>query len=119
MIEPVAPRDPAREDKPFARYLTRCGEGIHSFEIKGDDAPWAAGRLKERGCSLASEYGRFFFVRPESTGGGVFAASDLGHLRPCLAGGIATPRVIRQPESELILLGVFPENPLLIESCGG
>jgi hypothetical protein len=43
MIEPMAPRDPARQDKPFARYLQRHGQCYHSFEIKVDSAPIKAG----------------------------------------------------------------------------
>lgn len=69
MLEPMAPRDPAREDKPFARYLQRYGQGFHSFELKVDNGPEAAARFKAGGCNLASEYGFFFFVRQESTGG--------------------------------------------------
>lgn len=69
MVEPMAPRDPARLDKPFARYLQRYGEGLHSFEIAIDDGPATAARLKAAGCKLSAEYGFFFYVRPESTGG--------------------------------------------------
>ena len=43
MIEPMAPRDPARLDKPYARYLQRFGEGLHSFEIMLENGPVAAG----------------------------------------------------------------------------
>ena len=69
MIEPMAPRDPARLEKHFARYLHRYGPGFHSFEIKIDDGPAVAARLKEQGCKLSAEYGFFFYVRQESTGG--------------------------------------------------
>jgi len=69
MIEPMAPRDPARLDKHFARYLHRYGPGFHSFEIKVDDGPAVAAKLKEQGCKLSAEYGFFFYVRQESTGG--------------------------------------------------
>lgn len=69
MVEPMAPRDPARIEKPFARYLHRYGQGFHSFEIKIDDGPAAAEKLKAAGAKLATEYGYFFFVRAESTGG--------------------------------------------------
>lgn len=69
MIEPMSPRDPARADKAFARYLQRYGEGLHSFEIAVDDGPATAERLKAAGCRLSAEYGFFFYVRPESTGG--------------------------------------------------
>jgi len=69
MIEPMAPRDPARLDKHFARYLHRYGQGFHSFEIKIEDGPAVAARLKEAGCKLSAESAVFFFVRQESTGG--------------------------------------------------
>ncbi|HMK87011.1 MAG TPA: VOC family protein [Steroidobacteraceae bacterium] len=76
MIEPMSPRDPKRLDKPFARYLNRYGPGFHSFEIKVDDGPAVAARLKEGGCKLAAEYGFFFFVRQESTGGVLLEVCD-------------------------------------------
>jgi catechol 2,3-dioxygenase-like lactoylglutathione lyase family enzyme len=69
MIEPMAPRDPTRQDKAFARYLTRYGEGYHSFEILVEDGPVVSARLKAAGYKVASDYGNFFFVRAESTGG--------------------------------------------------
>jgi catechol 2,3-dioxygenase-like lactoylglutathione lyase family enzyme len=69
MIEPMSPRDPARLEKHFARYLHRYGPGFHSFEIKIDDGPAVAAKLKEHGCKLSAEYGFFFYVRQESTGG--------------------------------------------------
>lgn len=91
MLEPMAPRDAGNPDKPFARYLARYGQGFHSFEIKVDDGPRAAALFREHGCSLASEYGQFFFVRPESTGGVLLEVCELpmpndpfdrGHWRP-------------------------------------
>jgi len=69
MIEPMAPRDPARLEKHFARYLHRYGSGFHSFEIKIDNGPAVAASLKAAGCKLSAEYGFFFYVRQESTGG--------------------------------------------------
>jgi len=69
MIEPMAPRDPTRQNKPFARYLQRYGQCYHSFEIKVDNAPELSAMLKAARCKLASDYGFFFFVRAESTGG--------------------------------------------------
>jgi catechol 2,3-dioxygenase-like lactoylglutathione lyase family enzyme len=69
MLEPMAPRDPARLEMHFARYLHRYGPGFHSFEIKIDDGPAVAAKLKEHGCKLSAEYGFFFYVRQESTGG--------------------------------------------------
>ena len=69
MIEPMAPRDLSRQDKAFARYLTRYGEGYHSFELLVEDGPTASAKLKAAGYKVASDYGNFFFVRAESTGG--------------------------------------------------
>lgn len=69
MIEPMAPRDPSRLEKHFARYLHRYGTGFHSFEIKIENGPAVAASLKAAGCKLSAEYGFFFYVRQESTGG--------------------------------------------------
>jgi 4-hydroxyphenylpyruvate dioxygenase-like putative hemolysin len=69
MIEPMAPRDPAKTQFAIARYLSRYGEGWHSFEVKVENAKEAAARLKAAGCTLAGVYDVFFFVRQESTGG--------------------------------------------------
>src|SRR5277367_3730646 len=54
MLEPMSPRDPARLEKPFARYLHRYGQGFHSFELKVEDGPAAAAQLKAAGSKLAS-----------------------------------------------------------------
>jgi catechol 2,3-dioxygenase-like lactoylglutathione lyase family enzyme len=69
MVEPMAPRDPARLEKHFARYLHRYGPGYQSFEIKIKDGPAVAAKLKAAGVKLSAEYGFFFYVRQESTGG--------------------------------------------------
>jgi catechol 2,3-dioxygenase-like lactoylglutathione lyase family enzyme len=69
MVEPMAPRDPNRLDKHVARYLHRYGQGFQSFEIGIQDGPAVANKLKAAGCKLSAEYGTFFYVRPESTGG--------------------------------------------------
>lgn len=69
MVEPMSPRDPATSDKPFARYLRNYGPGWHSFELALEGCPEVAARLRADGYRLASDYGVFFFVRPESTGG--------------------------------------------------
>ena len=69
MIEPMAPRNPEDMDKPFARMTKKIGEAFHSFEIKVEDGPAASKAFQEGGCKVASDYGVFFFVRPESTGG--------------------------------------------------
>jgi catechol 2,3-dioxygenase-like lactoylglutathione lyase family enzyme len=76
MVEPMAPRDPARLEKPFARYLSRYGQGLHSFEVGVADGPAAAAKLKAAGARLASEYGFFFYVRGESTGGVLLEVCD-------------------------------------------
>lgn len=68
-IEPMAPRDPERLEMPFARYLRRNGQCLHSIEIHVEDARALSARLEAAGCRLATNYGVFFFVRPESTGG--------------------------------------------------
>jgi catechol 2,3-dioxygenase-like lactoylglutathione lyase family enzyme len=69
MIEPMAPRDPARTEMAFARYLQTYGPGFHSFEIKIDNAREAAATLQAAGYKLATVYDTFFFVRQASTGG--------------------------------------------------
>ena len=69
MVEPMAPRDPTRSEMHVARYLQRYGPGYQSFEIGIDNGPEVAARMKEAGCKLSAEYGIFFYVRPESTGG--------------------------------------------------
>jgi catechol 2,3-dioxygenase-like lactoylglutathione lyase family enzyme len=95
MIEPMSPRYPARLEKHFARYLHRYGPGFHSFEIKVDDGPAVATKLKEHGCKLSAEYGFFFYVRQESTGGVLLEVCERpmpndpyerGHFRPDWAG---------------------------------
>ena len=99
MLEPMAPRDPARLEMHFARYLHRYGPGFHSFEIKIDDGPVVAAKLKEHGCKLAAEYGFFFYVRQESTGGVLLEVCERpmpndpyerGNFRPEWAGRHAT-----------------------------
>jgi catechol 2,3-dioxygenase-like lactoylglutathione lyase family enzyme len=76
MIEPMAPRDAAREDKPFARYLRRYGQRWHSFEIQVENGPELSTKLKAAGYKLAADYGFFFFVRAESTGGVLLEVSE-------------------------------------------
>jgi catechol 2,3-dioxygenase-like lactoylglutathione lyase family enzyme len=76
MLEPMAPRDPARLEKHIARYLHRYGPGFQSFEIKVDDGPTAAAQLKAGGARLSAEYGNFFYVRQESTGGVLLEVCD-------------------------------------------
>jgi catechol 2,3-dioxygenase-like lactoylglutathione lyase family enzyme len=77
MIEPMAPRHPDDLSKPYSRYLAKYGEGWHSFELRIADCPQVAARLKADGYTLASDYGMFFYVRPESTGGILLEACDV------------------------------------------
>jgi catechol 2,3-dioxygenase-like lactoylglutathione lyase family enzyme len=77
MIEPMAPRNLADLGKPYARYLNNYGEGWHSFELKIQDCPALAARLRADGYKLASDYGVFFYVRPESTGGLLLECCDV------------------------------------------
>jgi len=69
MVEPMAPRDPANLEKPYARMAAKIGQAFHSFEIKVADGAAASQAFREAGVRTASDYGVFFFVRPESTGG--------------------------------------------------
>jgi hypothetical protein len=69
MIEPMAPRDPNNLKMPFARMVGRIGQAFHSFELKVRSGRAASQALREAGHAVASDYGTFFFVKPESTGG--------------------------------------------------
>ena len=69
MVEPMAPRDPANLDKPYARMAAKIGQAFHSFEIKVADGTAASQAFRDAGIRIASDYGVFFFVKPESTGG--------------------------------------------------
>jgi catechol 2,3-dioxygenase-like lactoylglutathione lyase family enzyme len=55
--------------KPFARMTARIGEAFHSFEIKVENGAEASQAFRDAGAVTASDYGVFFFVKPESTGG--------------------------------------------------
>jgi hypothetical protein len=77
MVEPMAPRNPGDLSKPYSRYLAKYGPGWHSFELRIADCPQVAARLKADGYTLASDYGMFFYVRPESTGGFLLEACDV------------------------------------------
>jgi catechol 2,3-dioxygenase-like lactoylglutathione lyase family enzyme len=76
MMEPMAPRDTSRLEKHVARYLHRYGPGFQSFEIGVKNGPAAAAQFKAAGCKLSAEYGTFFYVRQESTGGILLEACD-------------------------------------------
>jgi catechol 2,3-dioxygenase-like lactoylglutathione lyase family enzyme len=69
MIEPMAPRVPADMTKPFARMTAKIGQAFHSFELKVENGAAASQAFRDGGARTASDYGVFFFVRPESTGG--------------------------------------------------
>lgn len=69
MVEPMAPRTPDDLSKPYARMAAKIGQAFHSFEIKVADGPAASQAIRDAGLKTASDYGVFFFVRPEHTGG--------------------------------------------------
>lgn len=77
MVEPMAPRHPDDLTKPFARMAAKIGQSFHSFEIKVADGKAASAAFREAGCTVASDYGVFFFVRPESTGGVLLEVCEL------------------------------------------
>jgi hypothetical protein len=69
MVEPMAARNPADMEKPFARLTSKIGQSFHSFEIKVENGAAASQAFRDAGCKVASDYGIFFFVKGESTGG--------------------------------------------------
>ncbi len=69
MVEPMAPRNPEDLSKPFARMTAKIGQAFHSFEIKVADGKAASQAFRDGGAVTASDYGFFFFVKAESTGG--------------------------------------------------
>lgn len=69
MVEPMAPRNPGDMSKPYARMTAKIGQSFHSFELKVEDGKAASQAFRDAGCTVASDYGIFFFVKPESTGG--------------------------------------------------
>jgi catechol 2,3-dioxygenase-like lactoylglutathione lyase family enzyme len=69
MVEPMAPRNPGDMSKPYARMAAKIGQSFHSFELKVEDGKAASQAFRDAGCTVASDYGIFFFVKPESTGG--------------------------------------------------
>ena len=69
MVEPMAPRNPADLTKPYARMAAKIGQAFHSFELKVADGKAASQAFRDAGAVTASDYGMFFFVKPESTGG--------------------------------------------------
>ena len=77
MVEPMAPRHPEDLIKPFARMTAKIGQAFHSFEIKVPDGKAASAAFRAAGCTVASDYGVFFFVKPESTGGVLLEVCEL------------------------------------------
>lgn len=77
MIEPMAPRDAGNLAKPFARTFRRIGPSFHSFELKVTDGKAASAALRAAGCEVASDFGSFFFVRANSTGGVLLEVCEL------------------------------------------
>ena len=69
MVEPMAPRTPGDMSKPFARLSSKIGQAFHSFELKVENGKAASQAFRDAGCTVASDYGIFFFVKGESTGG--------------------------------------------------
>lgn len=69
MVEPMAPRTPDDMTKPYARMAARIGQAFHSFELKVEDGAAASQAFRDGGAKTASDYGVFFFVKAESTGG--------------------------------------------------
>lgn len=77
MVEPMAARHPDDLAKPFARQAAKIGQAFHSFEIKVADGKSASAAFREAGCTVAGDYGVFFFVKPESTGGVLLEVCEL------------------------------------------
>ena len=69
MVEPMAPRNPQDMTKPFARMTSKIGQSFHSFELKVEDGKAASQAFRNAGATVASDYGVFFFVKADSTGG--------------------------------------------------
>jgi hypothetical protein len=69
MVEPMAPRTPDDMSKPFARLTSKIGQSFHSFELKVANGKQASQAFRDAGATVASDYGIFFFVKAESTGG--------------------------------------------------
>lgn len=78
MVEPMAPRNPEDMTKPYARMSARIGQAFHSFELKVEDGKAASQAFRDAGAVTASDYGVFFFVKPESTGGVLVEVCETG-----------------------------------------
>jgi catechol 2,3-dioxygenase-like lactoylglutathione lyase family enzyme len=99
MVEPMAPRTLGRLEKPFARFVNTHGQCFHSFELGIEDGPAASKLFRDNGCTVAADYGFFFFVKPESTGGVMLEVCavpmpndpyDRGHWDPRVGQGHAS-----------------------------
>lgn len=77
MVEPMAPRTPEDLTKPYARMAAKIGQAFHSFELKVADGKAASQAFRDAGAVTASDYGSFFFVKPESTGGVLLEVCEL------------------------------------------
>ncbi len=77
MIEPMAPRDAGALDRVFARYLSRYGEGWHSFAFTVADTGRAAALLRAGGCEITTDYPNFFLLHPRSAGGVLLEFCDV------------------------------------------
>ena len=78
MVEPMAPRNPEDMTKPYARMAAKIGQAFHSFELKVEDGKAASQAFRDAGAVTASDYGVFFFVKPESTGGVLLEVCETG-----------------------------------------
>ena len=78
MVEPMAPRNPEDMTKPFSRMSAKIGQAFHSFELKVEDGKAASQAFRDAGAVTASDYGVFFFVKPESTGGVLVEVCETG-----------------------------------------
>lgn len=78
MVEPMAPRNPEDMTKPYARMASKIGQAFHSFELKVENGKEASQAFRDAGATVASDYGVFFFVKAESTGGVLLEVCETG-----------------------------------------
>ena len=77
MVEPMAARTPDDMTKPYARMAAKIGQSYHSFELKVPDGKAASQAFRDAGVAVASDFGSFFFVKAESTGGVMLEVCEL------------------------------------------
>lgn len=77
MVEPMAARTPDDMTKPYARMAAKIGQAYHSFELKVPDGKAASQAFRDAGVKVASDFGSFFFVKAESTGGVMLEVCEL------------------------------------------